>query len=73
MAALTFVALVIFELGLTVSISRPSSQGHPPSNRNAIADAVADLGAPERIAEMFAGFQKHLCADAAREGLRPMA
>ena len=27
---------------------------------NALADAVADLGEPERIAGMFAGFQKYL-------------
>jgi type I restriction enzyme R subunit len=27
---------------------------------NAIADAVADLGRPEEIGSIFAGFQKHL-------------
>jgi type I restriction enzyme R subunit len=27
---------------------------------NSIADAVADLGAPEEIGKVFAGFQKHL-------------
>ena len=27
---------------------------------NAIADAVADLGRPEEIGVVFAGFQKHL-------------
>ena len=27
---------------------------------NAIADAVADLGRPEEIGNVFAGFQKHL-------------
>ena len=30
--------------------------------RNAISDAIADLGAPEKIAGVFAGFQKHLYA-----------
>jgi type I restriction enzyme R subunit len=33
---------------------------------NAIADAVADLGAPEQIGKMFAGFQRFLYVDAAR-------
>ncbi len=28
--------------------------------RNAIADAVADLGRPEEIGRLFAGFQKYL-------------
>jgi hypothetical protein len=28
--------------------------------RNAIADAVADLGRPEQIGHLFAGFQKYL-------------
>jgi type I restriction enzyme, R subunit len=28
--------------------------------RNAIADAVADLGRPEEIGYLFAGFQKYL-------------
>jgi type I restriction enzyme R subunit len=32
---------------------------------NAIADAVADLGRPEEIARVFAGFQKFLYDDAA--------
>jgi type I restriction enzyme R subunit len=27
---------------------------------NAIADAVTDLGRPEEIGNVFAGFQKHL-------------
>lgn len=27
---------------------------------NSLADAVADLGAPERIGEIFAGFQRFL-------------
>jgi type I restriction enzyme R subunit len=27
---------------------------------NAIADAVADLGPPEQIRTLFAGFQRHL-------------
>jgi type I restriction enzyme R subunit len=27
---------------------------------NAIADAVADLGRPEEIRQVFAGFQRHL-------------
>jgi type I restriction enzyme R subunit len=27
---------------------------------NAIADAVQDLGAPEQISTLFAGFQQHL-------------
>jgi len=27
---------------------------------NSIADAVADLGAPEEMGKVFAGFQKHL-------------
>jgi type I restriction enzyme R subunit len=31
---------------------------------NAIADAVADLGPPEQIRTLFAGFQRHLYADA---------
>ena len=29
---------------------------------NAIADAVADLGQPEQIGQIFAGFQKYLYA-----------
>jgi type I restriction enzyme, R subunit len=33
---------------------------------NAIADAVADLGRPEEIGIVFAGFQKYLYQDAAR-------
>jgi type I restriction enzyme R subunit len=33
---------------------------------NAIADAVADLGRPEEIGSVFAGFQKYLYQDAAR-------
>lgn len=32
---------------------------------NAIADAVADLGRPEEIRSVFAGFQKYLYQDAA--------
>lgn len=28
--------------------------------RDSIADAVADLGRPEEIGRVFAGFQKHL-------------
>jgi type I restriction enzyme R subunit len=32
---------------------------------DAIADAVADLGRPEEIANVFAGFQKYLYQDAA--------
>ena len=32
---------------------------------NAIADAVADLGRPEEIGNVFAGFQKYLYQDAA--------
>jgi type I restriction enzyme, R subunit len=32
---------------------------------NAIADAVADLGKPEEISNVFAGFQKYLYQDAA--------
>lgn len=31
---------------------------------NAIADAVADLGKPEQISKVFAGFQKYLYAPA---------
>lgn len=31
---------------------------------NAIADAVADLGRPEQISKVFAGFQKYLYAPA---------
>jgi type I restriction enzyme R subunit len=30
--------------------------------KNALADAVTDLGTPEHIAQVFAGFQKHLYA-----------
>ena len=41
--------------------------------QNAIADAVADLGAPEKIAGVFAGFQKYLYAATPREGYRPRA
>lgn len=33
---------------------------------NAISDAIADLGKPEDIADLFAGFQKYLYVDAAR-------
>lgn len=33
--------------------------------RNAIADAVANLGRPEEIGNVFAGFQKYLYRDAA--------
>ena len=33
---------------------------------NAIADAVVDLGRPEEIGIVFAGFQKYLYQDAAR-------
>lgn len=40
---------------------------------NAIADAVADLGAPEKIAAMFAGFQKHLYSNGRHEGSQPSA
>jgi type I restriction enzyme R subunit len=29
--------------------------------RNSIADAVADLGRPEEISEVFVRFQKYLC------------
>jgi type I restriction enzyme, R subunit len=32
---------------------------------NAISDAVADLGNPEDIGNMFSGFQKYLYQDAA--------
>src|SRR6266853_5218463 len=32
---------------------------------NAIADAVADLGRPEELGNVFAGFQKHLYQEAA--------
>jgi type I restriction enzyme R subunit len=32
---------------------------------NAIADAVADLGRPEEIGSVFAGFQRFLYQDAA--------
>jgi type I restriction enzyme R subunit len=32
---------------------------------NAIADAIADLGKPEEIGKVFAGFQKYLYQDAA--------
>ena len=32
---------------------------------NSIADAVADLGKPEEIGRVFAGFQKYLYQDAA--------
>ena len=32
---------------------------------NALADAVADLGKPEEISKVFAGFQKHLYEPAA--------
>jgi type I restriction enzyme R subunit len=31
--------------------------------RNSIADAIADLGRPEDISELFAGFQRHLYSD----------
>ena len=34
--------------------------------RNSIADAVADLGRPEEIGKVFAGFQKYLYLEAAR-------
>ena len=34
---------------------------------NSIADAVADLGKPEEIGKVFAGFQKFLYQPAARE------
>jgi type I restriction enzyme R subunit len=33
--------------------------------RDSIADAVADLGRPEEIGRVFAGFQKHLYQQAA--------
>ena len=33
--------------------------------RNAIADAVADLGRPEQIGHLFAGFQQYLYSQAA--------
>ena len=33
--------------------------------RNSIADAVADLGKPEEIRRIFAGFQKYLYQDVA--------
>jgi type I restriction enzyme, R subunit len=32
---------------------------------NSIADAVADLGKPDEISKVFAGFQKYLYEDAA--------
>ncbi len=42
--------------------------------RNAIADAVADLGEPEKIAGVFAGFQKFLYSEKPTgEGYRPSA
>ena len=30
---------------------------------NALADAFADLGKPEEIGKLFAGFQKYLCRE----------
>ena len=33
--------------------------------RNSIADAVADLGKPDEIGRVFAGFQKYLYQEAA--------
>ena len=38
--------------------------------QNAIADAVADLGAPEKIAGVFAGFQKYLYTAAPHQEFR---
>jgi type I restriction enzyme R subunit len=36
---------------------------------NAIADAVADLGKPEEIGRVFAGFQKYLYQPQIQRGL----
>ena len=41
--------------------------------KNAIADAIDDLGDPEQIAGVFAGFQKFLYSEASNERYRPTA
>jgi len=45
----------------------PTRKSYRPckSNNNAIADAVAELGRPEEIGRIFAGFQKYLYQEAA--------
>lgn len=38
---------------------------------DSIADAVADLGKPDEIGRLFAGFQKYLYQEAARATFHP--